>query len=228
MLYYRQTFPFEKRNAPEKTKKYVDGTIDKKDYRGHYSKDIEYSPIIHPLTHQSSRMPFMVNRYIRDPLRSNNPATKQRSFAAGMQDTPDFPYWNLLRQKWLLSAQPRRLSQVRLFHDLGKRNGLNTPNEKRQSTSKKFREKRSFAYRPNIWKHIVEIPQIAIPPNEMPLDTKKRSFFYLFNLIKRDKNVDSHGNKSIGLNPSLPYPKCYLNNVSCWRLFNLFNTIDTI
>ena len=149
MLYYRQTFPFEKRNAPEKTKKYVDGTIDKKDYRGHYSKDIEYSPIIHPLTHQSSRMPFMVNRYIRDPLRSNNPATKQRSFAAGMQDTPnfpyyvgtfknnryirdplrsnnpatkqrpfaagmqdtpDFPYWNLLRQKWLLSAQPRRLS----------------------------------------------------------------------------------------------------------------------
>ena len=184
MLYYRQTFPFEKRNAPEKTKKYVDGAIDKKDYRGHYSKDIEYSPIIHPLTQQSSRMPFMANRYIRDPLRSNNPATKQRSFAAGMQDTPDFPYWNLLRQKWLLSAQPRRLSQVRLFHDFGKRDGLNTPKEKTQIVSKKNRGKRSFAYRPNIWKHIVDIPRIAIPPNEMPVDKNKRSFFYLFNLIK--------------------------------------------
>ena len=61
--------------------------------------------------------PFTFTKQLQTPLKSSNPPTRQLSFTSRMVDVPDFPYWNLLRQKWLIT-EPRRLSQVRL---LGKR-----------------------------------------------------------------------------------------------------------
>ena len=74
-----------------------------------YSKDFEYH------LNDEKSFPLSFNQHIRGPV------TRHRSFAAANTggDPPDFPYWNLLRQKWLISAQPRRLSQVRLFRKWG-------------------------------------------------------------------------------------------------------------
>ena len=64
----------------------------------------------------------------------NGLGSKSQSFNGPLAETNlDFPYWNLLRQKWLLSAQPRRLSQVRLFKKSPSQNELPEKNVETKS-----------------------------------------------------------------------------------------------
>jgi hypothetical protein len=145
-----------------------------------YSKDFEYH------LNDEKSFPLTFTKHIRDPV------PRHRFYTANTGDAPDFPYWNLLRQKWLLSAQPRRLSQVRLFH----KRGIET-NE---------RNKRSTVVATNEDENNFE-------------ENKKGSPFYLFNLLKRNKDLGSTGSFRYMYPPyeNLPYHRCYLNNVSCWR-----------
>ena len=130
----------------------------------------------------------------------NGLGSKSQSFNGPLAETNlDFPYWNLLRQKWLLSAQPRRLSQVRLFKK--------SPNQN-------------------------ESPLKNVGTNLKRLQTgglriargipSKRSFLYLFKLLEPDDAMQEGKYAQFPYddpeleNRVLPYPKCYLNNVSCW------------
>ena len=130
----------------------------------------------------------------------NGLGSKSQSFNGPLAETNlDFPYWNLLRQKWLLSAQPRRLSQVRLFKKSPSQNELPEKNvvtkSKRLQTGGLRIEK-------------------SIP--------SKKSFLYLFKLLEPYDAMQegkyakfSYDDPQLE-NRVLPYPKCYLNNVSCW------------
>ena len=130
----------------------------------------------------------------------NGLGSKSQSFNGPLAETNlDFPYWNLLRQKWLLSAQPRRLSQVRLFKKSLKQNefpGKNVVAKLKRLQTGGLRNDRS-------------IPS-------------KKSFLYLFKLLKPDYAMDEDKYAQFSYdepeleNRVLPYPKCYLNNVSCW------------
>jgi len=142
-----------------------------------YSKDFEYH------LNDEKSFPLSFTKHIRDPV------TRHRSFAANTGgDPPDFPYWNLLRQKWLLSAQPRRLSQVRLF----RKRGIETNERKKRSTIDDDDENKFD-------------------------ENKKGSLFYLFKLLKRNKDLGSIGSFRYMYPPyeNLPYRRCYLNSISC-------------
>ena len=151
-----------------------------------YSKVLEYLPNFNSYNEQSGRV--IISKHINDSLKPKNAPTRRRSLTTGTADSPEFPYWNLLRQKWLLSAQPRRLSQVRLFKKGG------TTFTRNNSVSK-----RSF----------------FSPSND---GINKRSFFYLFKLLKRSKDRELNDDKNYYVNYHniYPYLRCYLNNVACW------------
>ena len=136
----------------------------------------------------SSSMPAAFNKLM------TGLGQKSQSFTGPLAEPNlDFPYRNLLRQKWLLSAQPRRLSQVRLFK---KKRGQN------------------------------ELPQKSFMPrfkDLQPMKMNKKSFLYLFKLLEPNGMLpnDKFAKFAYETIPSetreLPYPKCYLNNISCWR-----------
>ena len=155
------------------------------------NKDVPESSIqnvLHlPTMDSADTMPLELNKII------NGLGSKSRSFTGPLAETQfDFPYWNLLRQKWLLSAQPRRLSQVRLF--------------KKKRTPKKMQGK-----------YVVQTRKDSQNSFRDSLsNSNKRSFLYFFKLLNPDESKNENEYSPNLLSENLAYPKCYLNNVSCW------------
>ena len=172
-----------KRNGERRDRTISDENIlyDKNAILDLYLKNLDYLPNLD--SHNDRSMPFAVTKYIRGPV------SLPKLFAAGKTDAPDFPYWNLLRQKWLLSAQPRRLSQVRLFHKRDQDSMTNGYMGKRSRT------------------------MTSIEPD------KRSLFHLLSLLRRRRDHESNGSNVSIRYpyENEIPYetPKCYLNNVSC-------------
>lgn len=63
-------------------------------------------------------------------VESKNMPSKRHPFTE-FDNLQDFPYWNLLRQKWLLSAKPRSLSQVRMLQKRVGKETIDKPIDKR-------------------------------------------------------------------------------------------------